>query len=299
MRKRLFFISLLFLPVVFSCVNEIDFNNDPADRIVVNCLLTSDSVQYLNLTHNAQKGDSYFQDVEEATATLSSDGEVVGIFKHYEYGRWTLNFTPEAGRKYKLNISVDGFDDISAETTFPAPAKVSKSSEKGKYYRRYFVQQKTDNIFWMFYLTQNSDSLMDVPVIHPSDRLEESIGTSHPGADEFNALDNLMFAASGGAGITQEHLAYIRVLPEQGQQILQFCVEGNLAQSLVVFRSVSDEYDRYLKSSMMKMMLHMNFEDPTAYLDESSVYSNIKGGLGIFGAYRDRIIQFSPISDGY
>lgn len=161
---------------------------------------------------------------------------------------------------------------------------------KGTVSKRYFVQERADNPFWMFHLKQDIDTLMLKPAISASDRLVEFIGTSHPDADNFNASDNLMFFDTGEPGDTREHLCYIRVLPEDSSR-REFYVEGQLRQSLMVFRSVSDEYDKYLKTSLMKMMSHQNFDDPTQWLDESTVYCNINGGLGIFGAYSDHIIQ--------
>lgn len=292
--------SLVILPAILlsvSCVEDIDIDVPLEDKIVVNCLLTTDSVQHLSLTHNALKNAGYFQDVDNAVATLSSGGIEIGTFRHSEYGDWNLDFTPIPGEKYELNIKVDGFDKITAETIFPHQVKISKSQSKGNGSKRYFKQMKSDEVFWMFHLTQRSDTLMKVPVVSSSDVLQESIGTSHPGADDFNASDLLMFSNMGGGGTTREHLCYIRVLPVDMQGMLEFYVEGFLRQSLMVFRAVSDEYDRYLKTSLAKMMLYENSDDSTQYLDESSVYSNINGGLGIFGAYSDCIIQFSPITD--
>lgn len=288
MRLRIVAIALLIS--LTSCVEEIKFDNVRKDRIVVNCLLSSDSVQYLYLTHNAQKGDMFFNEVENAVATLSSNGLVVGTFQKFGYGKWSLDFTPEPETKYELNVSVNGFEDIYAETIFPKDVKVFPDRSKGSFSKRYFVQERADNPFWMFHLKQDIDTLMLKPAISASDRLVEFIGTSHPDADNFNASDNLMFFDTGEPGDTREHLCYIRVLSENSSH-LGFYLEGAFLQSLVVFRSVSEEYDKYLKTSLMKMMSHQNFEDPTQWLDESSVYCNIKGGLGIFGAYSDHIIQ--------
>ena len=35
------------------------------------------------------------------------------------------------------------------------------------------------------------------------------------------------------------------------------------------------------------MLVYQSFEDPTQWLDESEIFSNIENGVGIFGAYTD------------
>ena len=225
MRFRL--TAFVLLISLISCVEEIKFDNVRKDRIVVNCLLSSDSVQYLYLTHNAQKGDLFFVEVENAVATLSSNGAIMGTFQKSGYGKWSLDFTPEPEIKYDLKVSVDGFEDIYAETTFPKDVKVFSDCSKGTVSKRYFVQERADNPFWMFHLKQDIDTLMLKPAISASDRLVEFIGTSHPDADNFNASDNLMFFDTGEPGDTREHLCYIRVLPEDSSR-REFYVEGQL-----------------------------------------------------------------------
>ena len=66
-------------------------------------------------------------------------------------------------------------------------------------------------------------------------------------------------------------------------------------RALIIIRSVSPEYDAYLKSTLEKMHAHFSFEDPTSWLEEVDTYSNIEGGLGIFGAWADRVLYISPI----
>ena len=143
MRFRL--TAFVLLISLISCVEEIKFDNVRKDRIVVNCLLSSDSVQYLYLTHNAQKGDLFFDEVENAVATLSSNGAIMGTFQKSGYGKWSLDFTPEPEIKYDLKVSVDGFEDINAETTFPKDVKVFSDCSKGTVSKRYFVQERADN----------------------------------------------------------------------------------------------------------------------------------------------------------
>ena len=53
----------------------------------------------------------------------------------------------------------------------------------------------------------------------------------------------------------------------------------------MVFRAASAEYDRYLRSVIEKMLFYESEGDPSAWFEQTVVYSNIEHGLGIFGAY--------------
>ena len=58
--------------------------------------------------------------------------------------------------------------------------------------------------------------------------------------------------------------------------------------SFVVIRTASEEYDRYIKSVIEKKTFYESDDDPVRWFDESSIYSNIENGLGIFAAYNEQ-----------
>ena len=68
-----------------------------------------------------------------------------------------------------------------------------------------------------------------------------------------------------------------------------------LYSSVVSFMAVSEEYDHYLKSSLLKMQAYESFSDPTQWLEENAVYSNIENGVGIFGAYEETLFNCNNI----
>ena len=47
---------------------------------------------------------------------------------------------------------------------------------------------------------------------------------------------------------------------------------------------VSDEYDRFLRDAIIYRIRHDNENDPLKHLYEDQIYSNIEGGVGLFGA---------------
>ena len=53
---------------------------------------------------------------------------------------------------------------------------------------------------------------------------------------------------------------------------------------LIHLTYVSEEYDRYLRDAIIYRMRHDNVTDPLRHLYEDQVFTNIEGGIGIFGA---------------
>ena len=51
-------------------------------------------------------------------------------------------------------------------------------------------------------------------------------------------------------------------------------------------------YDQYVKTSLQKVLSVADDTDPAIWFDESSIYSNIKNGKGIFGAYNEEFFRY-------
>lgn len=109
----------------------------------------------------------------------------------------------------------------------------------------------------------------------------EDIGTDYPRTDQFN-----MQATE--ANKVKLHHHYIRMLPTATPTTFTLYP---LYGSVVSFIAVSKEYDRYLKSSLLKMQAYESFQDPTQWLEENAIYSNIENGVGIFGAYEETLLN--------
>ncbi len=283
--------NIIFILFFFvSCVEGIDLEKEREKKIVVNCILTNDSIQTLKLTYSNPINQYYYDEVGVATITLYLDSILVGQFEKIAYSKWEIKHQPQAGAKYRLKILVPGWPEIEAQTIMPETVWVEKQDGSNSEIKQFFKHQNLSSPFWMFALRQFQDTIMIEPTVLTGDKLQNSIGTNHPSRDDFNTTDKIVL---DNKGTTREHMAYIRVNPTNKNidNEISFFLEGALYTSLVFFRSASTEYDDYLKSSVQKMMVYDTFDDPTQWFDENEVYTNITNGLGIFGAYSDRIIQ--------
>ena len=251
--------ALLALPMLVSllsaCVEEIDTPNLHEPKMVVNCLLTQDSVQKLWLTYTSKLGNTAYEEVPQAIATLFENDREVGVFNKVAYGEWRMAFTPVRGRTYTLRIQTPNHPDITANTTFPER------------------------------LAKDQDTIMRTVVIRPYYTMKEDIATDYPKTDQFN-----MQPAEAERVNTYHY--YIRMLPNAVPTVFTLY---SLYSSVVSFIAVSEEYDRYLKSSLRKMQAYESFSDPTQWLEENAVYSNIEKGVGIFGAYEETLFNCNNI----
>ncbi len=134
MRKIIFYLSIIIL--VSACVSRYDVTLPQGEkRLVVNAFLSNDTVSLIN--------NSVVQVIEVSQALNALEnkwtipdttGSVVELFEngvkmqypiqtaientHIRYLIW--NFTPKAGKTYKLQIKMRGFDLVTAEQTMPA-----------------------------------------------------------------------------------------------------------------------------------------------------------------------------------
>lgn len=304
-RHRVVFLVGVLLPVlVSSCVETIDFSKALERKLVVNCILTTGKEQTLRVSFNDEVGSYMFVVPEDVDASLFCDGSEVGKFRKVAKGEeWKLEHEPVPGGKYRLSVSVPGWDVVTAETTFPqsSPPVFRYKSESNL--QRSFIQTGETSSFWVFVMNQPVEEwniLMRNPHASEKDHLCENIGTDYPGVDGFNALTEPVTVSYGVEGKTIRHYIYLRMAPTVAQYPLRFSLEWpDFEGSLVYFRSVSEEYDRYLKTSLQKVLAVQNEEDPTYWFDEGKVFSNVNGGLGIFGAYCDYVVQINYYSDYY
>ncbi|MDA3880212.1 MAG: DUF4249 family protein [Prolixibacteraceae bacterium] len=281
-------IYLFLFQILYACVADIDIESTRDKKIVVNCVLTPDSIQTLTLMYSSPHSQLWHEEVDSAIITLFQDSIEIGHFRKTGFSNWQLLHTPQYGDKYRIHIKVPNWPDIEGSTTMPNPVHITKTEGNNSNTVRYFRQLPNTLPYWIFVIRQKHDTIMVKPQIASNDVLLTSIGCNHPNADNFNTTNNMVLENKGS---TREHIAYIRITAPKDSTETTFYVETNLYQSLVFFRAASTEYDLYMKSSIQKMVIHSSFNDPTAWFDESEIFTNIDNGLGIFGAFSDVIVQ--------
>lgn len=285
----------LLMFVMVSCVEELDFSRDYSPKLTVNCVLKlEESTQVVDIKYNAPRNGTYAE-VSEAEVLLYADGVLVGPFERTAFCRWKIKCTPESGVRYRIEVNVPGMPVVSGETTMPYPPKIEKSRPDGVHVRN-LIQGKGDSSpIWMCTLLKRDAWNADKEI--PSDYMDsyiitQSISTNHPYVDNFNITGKSFPSTGKIPSVNPDHDGFIRVPSLNLDDSLEFGVEGFFSNTILSVMSMSEEYDRYLKSSYQKMSNYYTgaFYD---FLEEDVVYSNISGGLGIFGACAERLFLYN------
>lgn len=160
-----------------SCLEDI--NLDTGERILnVYCVLNQGPIQELELSYIAPTGGSSQPVIGDITISLYEEGSLVGCFKKKSETRWELDFAPQEGRLYRLEVNVIGEDLLTGETRYPADCKIrhltAVSTIDGKIVetRGFEVESPEDRILWFQYESQEA-----------SPTLAAYIATDHSGVD--------------------------------------------------------------------------------------------------------------------
>jgi hypothetical protein len=281
MFKELYWpLLLLLLSVVIipSCITELPIDYEHNRKVVVNCILTDDSLQTLSLLYSSEVGDYSFTEVKNAEVELYKDSIYVGSFERESYGTWILAYRPEKGAEYNLLVNIKDSILLRATTTMPVDNEINPLTTED--WSRTYTQQTADFPCWIFCVGHVGGVATKV-YSYPNEEFSLSTytRTNHPLADNFNqqeAVDSLL-----------SFLYYIRIKNVTDNEFSPVGFIVGKSTEFIFFRTTSFEYDQYLKTSLSKINICLPIDDPSDWFDESAVYTNIENGTGIFGACSD------------
>lgn len=286
--KMRLIISVLIISSLFSCIKDLPIDPAVGGEVVVNCILTHDTIQTASVTRSVPIDESYiFREVAGAELELLADSESVGFFEKTGYDQWQLKYRPVAGINYRLVVTVPDEPEITAATRMPYRNDVRRNQAEDAYPTKHFIQYSGQNPFWMYILATDSE-IENYQKPGPGVPLKNHLGTDHPNADRFNQEGNLLDILPNAT--TPAFEFYIRVdsIPEMDDNGIPFQLQTNFTQhNFVVFRTASSEYDEYLKTTLQKMEVYTDENDPGQWFDERRIYSNVTNGTGIFAACAD------------
>lgn len=269
-------LTIFFTTVLYGCVEDLDTDYDGSKKVVLNCLLTNDSIQHLTLSYSNPFGKIIYDEVTDAKVSLYLHGRLLGHFRKTSYMEWILKHKPWPNGKYDIVVEMPDGQKITASTTFPKPI-IAHRVKALESYRKTVWEVEPSDVYWVYAFQKDGDTIMRPVVIGPNCDFLRALGTDNPNVDNFNLQ-------KGNTDEAGKHEAYIRMLASDTTTTYSLY---DIYTGVVVFCAVSDEYDKYLKSSLSKLYVYDAFDDPTQGFDESVIYSNVKNGLGIFGAYSE------------
>ena len=320
----LFTITALFIS---GCVDLLPSKSNNPGAVVVNCLLNDDDVQKLKLTRTSNvEVSTGFDFITHAKAYLfelsESGSHLKGEFKHISNGDYTLEYRPEPGKRYKLVVSTPEGEDLYGETQMPEVViAMPISQHKLLYY--WYREKKADglipdfeqyaegvkkgidmyllekallkNTIWVSLLTSNTLHENTLSSIPDNYKLSSKI----TGGNRIN-LSSLFNKLNPGDSTDYSYWLYFTMRLFEKSEIsyydwkfIFFRELDSTVMTAFSIKTLSSEYDTYLKSVMTKAWTFQDETGLSSMFDVSKIYTNINGGYGVFGAYSEELIFYN------
>ncbi|MBK8700704.1 MAG: DUF4249 domain-containing protein [Saprospiraceae bacterium] len=299
------FTWMVFSSMFFtSCEEEVYFANAGfKPRIVLSSIFTNDSAWVVTLTHSqsafeATDTAAFIEDAKIVITNKAGAQECVlnhvgrGVYKSYRC-------TSGQDEYYKISIYSEKYGSVSAESTIPARAEVtdiliSNSAEIKDASEISFniKDNSTESNFYIWSIVEvdttihiideNNSLKLDLNQWVNDVRKESSLGASVKLNTSLSATDrDLENATSSPKVITSKFLG-------NGGQGTSNPGSGKEVLMLRLMTVSSDLYNYY--QSLQKHVKAS--QDQNSVYDPGKLYSNVKGGLGIFAGYS---VQFYPL----
>lgn len=308
MRRILLFVILAgILP---SCTEVLDL--DPrAQRVVVYGILENTMKQVVELRYTSYLSEDYMPPVENARVWVEEEGRNPEEAASYHFqeqadGRYEACFTPQFGARYHLKIELADGRVLTGTTLYPVQENLLNLRPEG--YQYAFRTAYIPLYLWIYGMEYSDEREQVVTYVYGSNQyiLQEGI------LDPFNYSNlfvkdvpeyenKIVGIVHGDELLSLGYLRYeigVKKIPQLYESsdfwitaVPIFTItETGLphSKSYVVFDSVSEEYDAYLKSVIL--LQKSEKQDLTNLYDLENAFSNIEGGIGIFGAvYRSKL----------
>lgn len=302
------------MPVVVNCILTIQTHDNEKYSVCNNPTLT------LQYAKGKSQGD--YIPIEDATVILegefhnSIDRKKPIPFVHKDGCNWEIAQDVYLGysSKYRLKVEIPGHETITAETMTPSYA----------YYLVRYASQPNGIVSPFLFNTSNTKDLsLWVSAGMWSDSYEplDYIVTDHPYVDDFNVSDRTFSALTFKGEVKDQtgelfkdlferakdqfgnlplHADFLRIGNLEYDGAVSFFA-GPLSQpsdsvfpqslsgySSLEFLFATEDLDRYLRSVFVRE-LSLESELPAVYSTSNDIYTNVNGGVGIFGiCYKER-----------
>lgn len=293
---KVYFLIFLGLFFLNSCVKEevIKIKEHPS-LVVVNSLINSDSSIHVFLSKTISLTQSQLPEISNAKILLYEDDVFIKELVSLGHGNYSSQEKVKINSNYKIIINSDN-QKIEANTDIPSKPNFDIVSiidsaginEYGEYYNRAIIRIN-DNLNENNYYELIFKSIS----ISPFDKYDTTICYSLIHSDDivikneaiFDLREYLNFSDSLFNGQSKQ----FSVDYYQGVNY-NYNYNGILPYGtykfLIILNSTTKEYYKYKKA----LYLHnLNSQGGIWSNDPTELYSNIKGGLGIFAGYATTI----------
>lgn len=321
---------LLGILLLFSCERIMILDAGETPMVVVNCVLTSEPKQFLELCYTrgaSEKDTKYVTDAAVKIMDVHAGEEY--RFDRISEGKWSVDLCPQPGRTYKLIVEVPGYETIWAEQTMPVLNAWAERDDCVLY--EHYHANTTGELRWsveaddapyvLFVWAMQYDEILGKRVVadyicsdgYPSEINETELvysGSSYPELVgrkmhekylkfSIPSIDEIKSNPAGQGPffvISGDFKGNFPYFMEAGSCKLKD--DGHLLNpgpkdGYLVFARASEEYTKFF-ADVEEVILKQKSSDIRRIYERDNSYSNIHGGIGIFGAVCTVNMMWSP-----
>ncbi len=283
-----------------SCIKELDVTIPSIpQKVVINSLFCPDSILKIHVSLS-EGVENEIQIVENAQIRLYENDIFLQNVSYLSKGWYSSNYHPKAGMKYKIEINVEGFDMVTAESSIPENASIlsftcdlienlNQNSPANSLTKLVFDDVGLDKNYYEFstFVLIPGDNIVEFMEIGSA--IQTDLSLKLDSDLEFNPktfyFSDELFHNSEKT-LLLNGLGWTNINPVNNE------IENGIFSAL--FKILSSEYYNFRKSwtkHVYNQNTDIHNDNPIVLLfkgDPIEMYTNVNGGYGIFAGYNQQ-----------
>lgn len=286
MKKRLFTILIVLIALI-ACEKTVYIDiPDKGRMITINSLFNPDSLLKVSVSKSCYILDNNIQAIENATVEIYENDNLINTLPYLNNGLYkSTTQKPSSGDMYKIKVTVPGMGTAETESYIPLvtniisidTALVTRADIDG--YRREYLEFRVkfkdnpdENNYYLL-------APMQIEIYTHHDYEGDTIITDTLQYIRYSESDDpSLVEYLWGKGLLFTDNLFNGNIYEFVFSTEKYFYEG--ASICINLYSISEDYFKYLATCYKHMEANW---DP--FMEKISVYSNVEGGVGIFGGY--------------
>jgi len=286
MRKKLYLVLTLLI-VLIACEKTVYVDiPDKGRMITINSLFNPDSLLKVNVTKSCYILDNDIQIIDNATVEIYENDNLIDNLPYLKNGLYrSTTQKPLSGESYRIKVTVPGMGTAETESYIPLETNIisiDTASVKRTDNEGYRQEQLEFRITFKDNPDKNNYYLLEPNLINIytyNDYERDTIIT--------DTIQFMMYYESSDPSVVEN-------LWGKGALFNDNIFNGNTYEFVfstekyffdtslicIKLKTISEDYYKYLATSYKHLEAKW---DP--FMEKISVYNNVEGGVGIFGAY--------------
>lgn len=272
---------LLFLLVSCTKVINIDLPSAP-DKLVVNCLFSTGEVFTVHLSHSQDILSEDSTEIDNADLMLYANDVYQGTLNYVSNGFYTHDtIIARPGIRYKLVAHVTGYDQVVAEDSTPTPAIL----DSVYYNPNAYPDSEGDDFYKIELFLKDNASQRDYYEIV----LKHYINTGNYSIIRLRGDYEQVIMNEGDEDFYSGICVFSDELINGSEYRLKLKTSDILSENRKELHllSISKTFYQYRKSWIRHSSAQ--YIDITNPIEPVALFTNVKGGYGIFAGYSDTI----------